>query len=80
MGSRQITPVEQQRTRDDRHDNSKRDLRDRNRVSADEEYEVRHFAEQNRITPEQVVALIAKVGNDRAKLTEAAKQLRDNAS
>jgi hypothetical protein len=55
-------------------------LRDRNRVSADEEYEVRHFADQNRITPEQVVALIAKVGNDRAKLTEAAKQLRDNAS
>ncbi len=57
-------------------DKSKRDFRDRDRVSAGEEYEVRHFAEQNGITMEQAHDLIKKHGNSRAALTEAAKALR----
>jgi hypothetical protein len=58
-------------------DKSKRDYRDRDRVSGSEEYEIRYFAEQNGITPDQVRELIRKHGNDRAKLTEAAKALRN---
>jgi hypothetical protein len=58
-------------------DKSKRDYRDRYRVSASEDYEVRHFAEQNDITPDQARELIKKHGNDRAKLTEAANALRE---
>ncbi|MER8370380.1 DUF3606 domain-containing protein [Mesorhizobium sp. M0991] len=57
-------------------DRSKRDFRDRNRVSADEDYEVEYFAEQNGLTPDQVRQLIKTYGNDRARLTEAAKSLR----
>ncbi|MHB9450756.1 DUF3606 domain-containing protein [Mesorhizobium sp. RSR565B] len=34
-------------------DKSKRDFRDRNRVSVDEDYEVGYFAKQHRITPER---------------------------
>ncbi|WP_353041162.1 DUF3606 domain-containing protein [Mesorhizobium sp. M1217] len=33
-------------------DKRKRDFHDRNRVSADEDYEVEYFAEQNGITPD----------------------------
>ncbi|RUU39361.1 DUF3606 domain-containing protein [Mesorhizobium sp. M6A.T.Ce.TU.002.03.1.1] len=54
---------------------SKRDFRDRNKVSSDDGYEMRFFALQNNITPEQVRELIRKHGNDRAILTEAAKAL-----
>ena len=43
-------------------DKTKRDFRDRDRVSADEDYEVRYFAKQHRITPEQVRELIRKHG------------------
>jgi hypothetical protein len=57
-------------------DKSKRDFRDRNRVAAEEDYEVEYFAREAGITPQQVRNLIAKVGNDRAKLTAAAKELR----
>ncbi|TIX46554.1 MAG: DUF3606 domain-containing protein [Mesorhizobium sp.] len=57
-------------------DRSKRDFRDRNRVSADEDYEIEHFAAQNGLTPDQVRQLIKTYGNDRARLTEAAKSLR----
>jgi hypothetical protein len=58
-------------------DKSKRDFRDRDKVSASEDYEVEYFARQNGITPAQVRALIQKVGNDRAKLTAAAKALKE---
>lgn len=58
-------------------DKSKRDYRDRDRVSASEEYEVRYFAEQNGIATDQVLELIEKVGNERARLTAAAKALRE---
>jgi hypothetical protein len=57
-------------------DKSKRDFRDRDRVSAAEDYEVEHFAQQNGITAQQVRDLIAKHGNSRATLTEAARKLR----
>lgn len=33
------------------NDKTKRDFRDRDRVSADKEYEVRYFAKQHRINP-----------------------------
>ncbi|TIT02493.1 DUF3606 domain-containing protein [Mesorhizobium sp.] len=56
-------------------DKSKRDFRDRNKVSSDDDYEVNFFALQNNITPEQVRELIRKHGSDRATLTEAAKAL-----
>ncbi|RWM87835.1 MAG: DUF3606 domain-containing protein [Mesorhizobium sp.] len=51
-------------------DKTKRDFRVRNRISADEDYEVEHFARENGITPEQAT------GNDRGALTAAAKQLK----
>jgi len=57
-------------------DKSKRDVRDRNRVSADEDYEVRYFAEKAGITPQQVRDLISKHGNDRATLEREAKALK----
>ncbi|TIT17707.1 MAG: DUF3606 domain-containing protein [Mesorhizobium sp.] len=57
-------------------DRSKRDFRDRNRVSADEDYEVQYFAEQNGVSSDQVRQLIKTYGNDRTRLTEAAKSLR----
>jgi DNA-binding GntR family transcriptional regulator len=45
---------------------------DRNRVSADEDYEVGQLAEKHGLSPTQVRELIARVVNDR----EAAKDLR----
>jgi hypothetical protein len=49
---------------------------DRSRVSADQDYEVRQLAEKHDLSPTQIHELIARVGNDREKLEEAAKQLR----
>jgi hypothetical protein len=48
---------------------------DRSR-SAEQDYEVRQLAEKHGLSPTQIRELIARVGNDRAKLEEAAKQLR----
>ncbi|MET3595080.1 hypothetical protein ABID26_004492 [Mesorhizobium shonense] len=56
-------------------DKTKRDFRDRDRVSADEDYEVRYFAKQHRLTPEQVRELIGKHGNDRKTLGPEARKL-----
>jgi hypothetical protein len=56
---------------------SKRAFRDRDHVSAANDYEIRHFAEQNGINPEQVPDLIRKVGNKREDLVKAAKELRE---
>lgn len=56
-------------------DKSKRDFRDRDRVSADEDYEVEYFAQKVGITPPQVRELIAKHGNNRATLEREAKAL-----
>ncbi|RWH73409.1 DUF3606 domain-containing protein [Mesorhizobium sp.] len=57
-------------------DEGKRDFRDRDRVSADEDYEVRYFAKQHRITPEQVRDLIKEHGNDRKLLDREVRKLR----
>ena len=57
-------------------DKSKRDFRDRDRVSADEDYEVRYFAKQHRITPDEVRKLIETHGNDRRRLEREARKLR----
>ena len=56
-------------------DKSKRDSRDRDRVSADDDYEVQYFAEEAGITPQQVKDLIAKHGNNRATLEREAKAM-----
>lgn len=56
-------------------DKTKRDFQDRDRVSA-EEYEVRYFAKQHRITPDQVRELIGAHGNDRKTLEREARKLR----
>ena len=45
---------------------------DRNRVSAEEPYELEYFARKHGITTEQARELIGRVGNDRASLDEAA--------
>ena len=57
-------------------DKTKRDFRDRDRVSADEDYEVSYFAKQHRISPEQVRDLIKEHGNDRKTLEREARKLR----
>ncbi|RUU98595.1 DUF3606 domain-containing protein [Mesorhizobium sp. M6A.T.Cr.TU.017.01.1.1] len=57
-------------------DKTKRDFRDRNRVSADENYEVEYFALEMGITPDQVRDLIRTIGNNRAALTQAASALK----
>jgi hypothetical protein len=57
-------------------DKTKRDFRDRDRVSGDEEYEVKYFAKLNRITPDEVRELIREHGNDRKTLTREARKLR----
>ncbi|CCV15463.1 DUF3606 domain-containing protein [Mesorhizobium sp. STM 4661] len=57
-------------------DKSKRDFRDRDRVSADEEYEVEYFANKVGITAEQVKELIARHGNERETLEREAKAIR----
>jgi DNA-binding GntR family transcriptional regulator len=49
---------------------------DRSRVSADQDYEVRQLAEKHGLSPTQIRELISRVGNDRAKLEKAAKELR----
>ncbi|RVD55673.1 DUF3606 domain-containing protein [Mesorhizobium sp. M2D.F.Ca.ET.185.01.1.1] len=57
-------------------DETKRDFRDRDRVSADEDYEVEYFAQKVGLTAQQVRELIAKHGNDRETLERAARKLR----
>jgi DNA-binding transcriptional MerR regulator len=57
-------------------DKSKVGEPDRSRVSADQDYEVRQLAEKHGLSPTQIRELISRVGNDRAKLEKAAKELR----
>jgi Protein of unknown function (DUF3606) len=56
-------------------DKNKVEEPDRNRVGGDQDYEVRHLAEKYGLSEEQVRELIARIGNDRKKLEEAAKGL-----
>ena len=49
---------------------------DRSRVAAGQDYEVRHFAEQNGISVEQAEQLIARHGNNREELEQAVRQMK----
>ncbi|WP_143957772.1 DUF3606 domain-containing protein [Rhodoligotrophos appendicifer] len=55
-------------------DKSKTDASDRRMVSAEQDYEVQHFAKKHNLTTEEVVALIAIHGNDRATLGAAVQK------
>ncbi|WP_380939942.1 DUF3606 domain-containing protein [Sphingomonas floccifaciens] len=57
-------------------DKSKRGAADRARVAAGEGYEVNYFARKHGITKQQAEDLIAKVGNDRENLNQAASKLK----
>ncbi|MER8389649.1 MULTISPECIES: DUF3606 domain-containing protein [unclassified Mesorhizobium] len=57
-------------------DKTKTDSRDRSRVAGGEDYEVRHFAEEAGITPEQARTLIKRHGTDRKVLNEIAESIR----
>jgi Protein of unknown function (DUF3606) len=48
---------------------------DRSRVAAEQNYEVRCLAQKFGLSDEQARELIARVGNDREKLDEAAQEL-----
>jgi hypothetical protein len=48
---------------------------DRSRLAGGQDYEVRYLAEQYGLSVEQARDLIARFGNDRQKLDEAAKKL-----
>lgn len=54
----------------------KRGAGDRNRVSATQGYELAYFARKHGITRDQAKQLIARVGNDRAKLNAAAEKMK----
>jgi len=49
---------------------------DRSRVSGEQGYELRYFARKHGLTTAQAMDLIRRIGNDRAKLNEAAVKLR----
>ena len=49
---------------------------DRSRVSGSEGYEVDYFARKHGLNAQQARDLIARHGNDRAKLDEAAARLK----
>lgn len=57
-------------------DKSKTGGRDRSQVAAGQDSEVRHFAERHGISIEQAEQLIAKHGNSRDELDEAARQMK----
>jgi hypothetical protein len=53
-----------------------RGQRDRSRVAAGQGYELGYFARKHGISRDQARQLIARVGNDRAKLNAAAAKLK----
>jgi hypothetical protein len=53
-----------------------RGSRDRGRVAAGQGYELSYFARKHGITQDQARQLIARIGNDRAKLDAAAEKLK----
>jgi hypothetical protein len=55
---------------------SNRGSRDRDRVAAGQGYELSYFARKHGITRDQARQLIARIGNDRAKLNAAAEKLK----
>lgn len=57
-------------------DTTKRGGTDRPKVAGGEGYELRYFARKHGLTTAQAMDLIRRIGNDRAKLNEAAVRLR----
>lgn len=57
-------------------DKSKRDTRDRSRVSASDEYEVSYFASKFNLSTDQVLDLIKQYGNDRDTLERHAGAIK----
>lgn len=53
-----------------------RDDRDGPQVAENQGYELRYFARKHGLTTAQAMELIRRIGNDRAKLNEAAVRLR----
>ncbi len=49
---------------------------DRSRVAANQDYEVGYLASKYGLTSQQVRELVARVGNDREKLEQAARELK----
>ena len=49
---------------------------DRSRVAANQDYEVGYLASRYGLTSQQVRELVARVGNDREKLEQAARELK----
>ncbi|WP_353718665.1 DUF3606 domain-containing protein [Dyadobacter sp. 676] len=55
-------------------DKSKRDFRDRNRIAADEEYELDYVAKEHGVSRQDVLDAIKAVGNERSKVEEYLKR------
>ena len=51
---------------------------DRSRVAGDEEYEVNYLASKHGLSAQQARQLIARLGNDREKLDQAAEKLKSS--
>ena len=49
---------------------------DRSRVAADQDYEVGYLAGKYGLSPQDARQLIARVGNDREKIDQAARELK----
>jgi hypothetical protein len=61
-------------------DPSKRDKRDRDRVSSKQDFEARYFAQEAGISLDQAQDLIERFGHDRDMLLREASQLLKKAS
>ncbi|WP_352445057.1 DUF3606 domain-containing protein [Mesorhizobium sp. M0016] len=59
-------------------DKSKRDFRDRDRVSADEDYEVEYFAAKAGITPQQVKELSRSTATNAKRWSEKRRLCGNN--
>jgi hypothetical protein len=57
-------------------DKSKRDSRDRSKVAAGEDYEVRYLAERTGISSAEARDLVDRFGNDRELLLHQAQRLK----
>lgn len=58
-------------------DKSKQDARDRDRVSAQDDYEVSYFASKFNLSTDHVLDLIKRYGNDRETLERHAQAHKD---
>lgn len=61
-------------------DPNKRGRQDRSKVAGDQDYEVQYLARAHGLTPEQARELIARVGDDCAKLDQEAHKMKQRRS